>query len=274
MTRSRLTSCLFLLVFCSAIPAQQLATNQPSPTVSQAGPVRDPQAVATLGQALGVAGGTSALSAIQDYTATGQITYFWAGKEVTGSVTLRGRIPDQFRLDANLPEGTHSWYVSHGNGASKDPDGKTTPIPSWTALSAGILGLPISRLNRAVADTATSIVPEGQAQIGSTSAVRVRVQKSFSKQQDPTGNLSKWSAKDFLIDPQSLQVVGVRDSLRANKSSTQEIEHQFLYSNYRQVNGISAPFTITETVGGQMTWRIDLQSMSFNSGLANDVFHF
>ena len=43
-----------------------------------------------LTQALNAAGGTSAVSMIQDFTGTGTITYFWAGQEVSGPVTVRG----------------------------------------------------------------------------------------------------------------------------------------------------------------------------------------
>lgn len=89
----------------------------------------DAQAVSIASQALAAAGGLQNLSVLQDYTAKGQITYYWAGKEVQGAVTLRGRGLDQFRLDANLPEGARSWAVSHGMGKLLSTDGTEKPIP-------------------------------------------------------------------------------------------------------------------------------------------------
>ncbi len=39
------------------------------------------------------------LSSVQDFTASGTITYYWAGQQVQGPATVRGRGTDQFRLD-------------------------------------------------------------------------------------------------------------------------------------------------------------------------------
>jgi len=44
------------------------------------------------------------------------------------------------------------------------------------------------------------------------------------------------------------------------------------YSDYRPVNGILAPFSIREEMGGQLVWKIDLDQISFNSGLQDANF--
>ena len=61
---------------------------------------------AILTQSLNVSG--VGLNASLAFTANGSITYYWGGEQVQGSATLRARGHDQFRLDANLPEGTRS----------------------------------------------------------------------------------------------------------------------------------------------------------------------
>ncbi|MGH9470812.1 MAG: hypothetical protein ACRD1N_10795 [Terriglobia bacterium] len=99
----------------------------------------DAPAEAALAQSLQAAGGAQVLETVQDFTATGQITYYWAGKAVQGSVTLRGRGIDQFRLDAVLPQGTRSWAVSHGAGTLEKPDGTKSSIPGHNAISMGSL---------------------------------------------------------------------------------------------------------------------------------------
>src|SRR5579862_7503103 len=87
------------LAFPIAAVAQQ--TQQPPP----AAPTRDPQAVALLTQSLAAAGGAQALAALQDFTATGKITYFWTEQGDTGTVTVKSRGMNQFRLEASVSEG-------------------------------------------------------------------------------------------------------------------------------------------------------------------------
>src|SRR5487761_474089 len=112
---------LGVLVFATTVYAQQ-------PTAPAA---RDPQAVSVLTKCLTASGGAQAISAIQDFTATGNVTYFWAGEQVQGSVTVRGIGAGDFRLDANLPDGTRSWAATGLDGNVKDATGKTTNIPIY-----------------------------------------------------------------------------------------------------------------------------------------------
>ena len=90
---------------------------------------RDPQAVSLLTQSVNAAFGSTGLSTYRDFTATGTITYFWAGDQVLGSATVKGRGPAEFRIDASLPMGTRSYAVNYGVGALKDTDGTLKPIP-------------------------------------------------------------------------------------------------------------------------------------------------
>jgi hypothetical protein len=59
-----------LSVLALSVHAQQPAPTQAAPTAPQ----RDPQAVAILGQALGLSGGAAAFGQVKDFTATGNIT--------------------------------------------------------------------------------------------------------------------------------------------------------------------------------------------------------
>ncbi len=101
----RILSFVFPIVLIASVP------------VAAAAQTSDPQAVAILQQALIAAGGTRGLATIQDFTATGTITYFWAGQQVAGTATVKARGADQFRIDANLAQGTRSHAVSRGRGA-------------------------------------------------------------------------------------------------------------------------------------------------------------
>src|ERR1700722_2251304 len=87
----------------ASIPAAQQTPSAP-PTVQ-----RDPQAITILTQALNAAGGTSAVVGVPHYTATANVTYYWAGEQVEGTAVLKGRGTGQFRVDATLPDGMRCW---------------------------------------------------------------------------------------------------------------------------------------------------------------------
>jgi hypothetical protein len=259
-------------IFCSLLRpplhAQQSAPAQIAPTAPQ----RDPQAVAILGQALGLSGGAAAFGQVKDFTATGNITYFWAGEQVTGAVTLRGRGVDQFRLDASLPQGTRSWTVSDGQGSISEPTGRTSLIPPSNGLNLGALTLPFLGVFTALTDPTVSISPAAQVTLAGKPAYDVRVQRTFTQKDDPTGELSKWSAKDYLIDVSTLTLVGTRDTAFPNDAPKQGFVHEIIFSDYRTTNGMLVPFSITEKIASQHTWVIQLSAINFNTGLTDANF--
>ena len=77
---------------------------------------------------------------------------------------------------------------------------------------------------------------------------------------------------DFLVDATTYQIVAVRDALHPPIDSMRDIEHEIAFSDFRMVNGFLVPFNITEIVTGQMTWTLQLSTISFNTGLTNTDF--
>jgi len=143
-------SLLLLLVSCAIsahLAAQQTATSQ---TVQ-----KDPQALSVLTQALNAAGGSAALSPIQDFKGTGTITYYWGGEEVNASVTVKGRGTGQFRLDATLPDGVRSWAVNNGTGFVRNPDGTVWPVEYDNTVNSGSLTFPYAHLAMFLGDSLT-----------------------------------------------------------------------------------------------------------------------
>src|ERR1700722_10393635 len=97
--------CLGGFLALSVVHAQSIGTTAPP---------QDPQAVAILNQVVTANGGTQAIGAVTDYTATGNIT-FTATQQIQGTVTIQGLIiGSEFRIDAILPAGTRSWVVDQG----------------------------------------------------------------------------------------------------------------------------------------------------------------
>jgi hypothetical protein len=260
---------VILLVLLSVLPVGLIA-QQANQTVTP--PTRDPHAIALLQQAIAAMGGSSAIGAVKDLTGSGSVTYFWAGAEVNGPVTLRVKSDQKFRLDAQLPQGARSWVVSEGVGSLQEPTGQKTAIPFSNSWNLANLSTPSLALLAALNDSSFSIVMVGRTVLSGKQLYDVRFQKSFGAIDDPSGNLSKWSQRDYLIDPATMMVVAAQDTQYSNDSARHAFRHQVAFSDYRQVNETLFPFSITETIEGQQTWAIQLSSIALNSGLTDSTF--
>jgi hypothetical protein len=262
----------FIAVFPVAISGQQTQ----SATTATAAVVRDAQALGLLQQALSSAGATAAVR-VQDFTETGTITYFWAGQDVSGSVTLRGLGMNDFRLDATLASENPnlSWAVSNGQGSVKQANGNTTTIPSCNATNAGVLTLPHLGILAAINDTTVSVSLAAQVTLNAVSAYDIRVQKTFTQKADPTGQLSKCNSKDYLIDPATFALIETRDTVYPNDGAVGVgVAHEVIFADYQLTNGVAVPFSVTEKLGGQETWAIQVSAINFNTGLTEAIFQF
>ncbi len=232
-----------------------------------------PQGAGLLAQALTAAGGTKALGAISDFTATGTITYFWAGKQVQGSATILGRGSDQFRLDASLPQGTRSYAVSHGAGGLKDSTGKTTSIPIHNTLNVGVLTFPFPGILARLSDPTTTISYLGlTANPAGTKLYQVRAQRQFAALADPDGKLSDMTATYYYIDPATNLPASMMDWTHPVEDAGQIYVHEIDYENYSSVGGLQVPMLVREKVGGQKIWELRLSAISFNVGLTESNF--
>lgn len=256
-----------LCLILTPLTAQQASP----PTISTQAPQRDPQALAVLNQALAVTGGAQVLGQVQDFTATGSIIYFWAGEQVQGSVTLRGRTTDQFRFDAALSIGTRSWAVSNGEGSIRETDGTTLPIPNHNAINLGSLTFPIFTATSALQNASATVIDLGLVSTSDHQARWIRVQQTLPLMADPSW-ASKVATKDFFIDSSTLQIVKIQDMIHPPQNFIESYPHEILFSDYRLVNGVLTPFTIIETVNGQHTWTVQINQISFNTGLTDSDF--
>src|SRR5258708_10191611 len=116
--------CLLLFFAACLVPASLAGQQTAHPAIQ-----RDDQAVTVLRNAVSAAGSAELLGAVRDFKGSGKITYYWAGEEVQGDVTVLGRGTTQFRLDASLPEGVRSLTVNGGDGFVSAIIGHGKPLP-------------------------------------------------------------------------------------------------------------------------------------------------
>jgi hypothetical protein len=259
------------LFFAISAGAQQTQTNTtPSPAP------KDPQAVDVVNRALSAAGGASAIKAVTDYTATGNVTYHW-NPEAQGSVTVLGLGLGQIRVDANLPRGRHTSVISDGQTTTKAEDGTISrypppyPVPSSDAfpyqppMFPGSFVLPHAQLMAVLNSPRISISYKGIVQLDGHSVYDIQVQKVVPGRTQPD-SMTEYRTMDFYIDTSTLQLVMTQDNV------PKHIIHQIRYSDYRPVSGVLVPFAISEQMGGQKTRDLHLGQISFNGGLQDSAF--
>jgi hypothetical protein len=235
---------------------------------------RDQQALAILTQTIAAAGGQQSLASIQDFIESGTIAFNFSDSDpVTGGVTVKSRGLHQLRIDAELPEGRRTTVVNGKGGSLIEADGRTRPIYRQSAKDLGSLTLPYLPLIAAVQDSSTSIIYGGLVTHNGATVYDVRLQKTYTKQQDPSGTEGVREASDFYIDSNTLLVAAVFDRILFDGGhNDQGVPHEVLYSNYQPENGIMAPLTIVETVRGETGFTMTLSQVTFNSGLADSDF--
>jgi hypothetical protein len=270
--RSARFGLLIFLLFGVSVWAQQPASSQQGITPPPA--PKDPQAVSVLNQALGAAGGAVAIKAVSDYTATGNITYNWNPVE-QGSVTVLGLGFDQFRVDANLSRGVHSSVISAGQTTTKTQEGVISqypppyPVPSSDAfpyqppMFPGSLALPHAQLVAVLNSTRFSVSYKGLAQVDAHTAHDIQVLRVLP---GPADVMSEYHTRDIFVDASTLQVVMTQEMV------PKHVVRVVRYSDYRAVSGVLVPFSITEEMGGQQTWAIQLSRITFNAGLQGASF--
>lgn len=285
--RSALLVSLFGVFLCAApIWPQQIQLPSPKPpapssprtvstVISPAAP-QDPQAVTVLNQVLVAAGGSPAIKAVTDYTATGNITYHW-NQDTQGSVTVRGLGFGEVRMDAYLSNGVYSQSIYNGQFNTKTLDGavRQYPHPDPVPISDAFpyqppmfpsgLALPYAPLLAVLSNPRLSISYKGVTSIRGQSVQDIQVQEVLRGRIQPD-SMAEYHTIDFFIDPNTSQIVMTQDMIPKN------VVHQIRYANYSLLGGVLIPLSISEEMGGQKTWDIQLTGATLNTGLQDSDF--
>lgn len=257
----------FVLAFFSLLAVFPTLAQQASTPVQ-----RDPQAIAILTQSLNAAGGILAVSAIQDVTATGTITYNAEDQSPQGSATIKLLGLHRFRLDASLPDGVHSCVVGKENTFHKDPDGSVSAMAPQNIIKPTSLPFPFFHVLAAVQDASYSITYGGLVTRNGQQVHDILAQKTFSRKEDPSGRLTNVAKANLYIDPTALTVLGIEDRAYRRDGEPGDVSHEIQFGNYQIINGISVPLTVIEFLGGQKLSTIQLTQITFNTGLAESDF--
>jgi outer membrane lipoprotein-sorting protein len=260
-----------LTILCVILLAALSTLAQQSSTAA----TKDPQAVAILTQSLNAAGGMSAISAVQDFTETGTISHSWAGKSVQGSVVIHGKGENQFRIDSKTSDGLLTYVVNGLLGKSILPNGDKQNLRFFNPGSGGNQSFPCARIATVLSDPATSLTYDGLVTMSGVQVQKIHVIPPTTTSVTGTNvNLSSLGAFDLYLDPATNQAVMLRDTFYPNGNIFRGYRREINFSNYAVIRGVSIPLSINESIEGQQTWSIQIDSATFNTGLSTSLFLF
>jgi hypothetical protein len=282
----RIAFLLAFLGFFSVVSFGQ--TTQQSPLAQQMPPPlaalnvpsapQDPEAVSIFNQVLSAAGGSTVIGGIRDYIAIGTVSLV-QDTSSQGSITIQARGVSQIRIDANLGTSTVSRIISQGKTLFKKPDGSITQLPPsakvipssdafpyHTPVFPGAFVLPQQELSAAINNPLCRISYKGIAEINGHSVHHIQVERATPRTLLTKSKPSPYDVKDYFIDASVFQIVAVQETL------PKFTVHQVDYANYAVQNGISVPTSIKEEFEGQQLRSIQLNQVTFNSGITDAVF--
>jgi hypothetical protein len=250
------------LSFCLIFAALPTLAQQPGAINTVA---KDAQAVSVLNQVFATAGGFTALSAIQDATATGTITYSQP-QGFEGTVTIRASGLGDFRIDATLPDGIRSQAVSNDQVSVTGVGGSVVTMNSQAPACPSRILLPYLLLVPALNSPGFSLSYNGLGQLDGRSVHDIQVQEVILGLPDASGIFARYHTIDFFIDATTLEILMMQDTLPQN------LTRQIFFSNYQIVSGVLVPFSVSEQSGGLTTWTAAITQINFNTGLQDSDF--
>jgi hypothetical protein len=237
--------------------------------LGQQGPQRDAQALAILTRSLSVAGD---VGAIQDFTGTGTITYSWAGEAVQGSVTVTGKGLSQFRMDSSVGGTPQSLVMSGNGGTSLSRKGEKKSLPYHNHLTATSLVFPQPLIMFVLRDGGTTVIDGGIVAWNGAQVQCVHVVPPMDAVTKARITPAGLGSLDFYFDVNSYHLLGFSEPVLAVHDGRQSYVREILFSHYTATHDFLLPFNITEKINGQQTWSMTLDSVSFNTGVADSLF--
>jgi hypothetical protein len=263
----RFTLSLFCLMFSPLAHAQQAPIQQ---TPSPAGQ-NDSQAVAILSQSLAIAGWNKAVANPTDFEASGKITYFVEGQQLTGTATLKGRGSDQFRLDAELSQGTRSVVVDRGHFKLYEPANSHLDVPSIAVGGIGLLTNPYPGIAATLNDPRSRIAYVGTAVISGHQTHQISVMRPRPTSPYPTDFRLQWVLVDYFVDVESGLVLRLADSTY-RVSPPSNFPHAIDFGQYFSVQGVLIPRRVSEKYRDADVWILELSDVRINSGVSESHF--
>ena len=268
--------CVFFAAICllltatrdfAQISASASANDSPRITTARS---KDPQAVASLGRSLTALG---AATAVESIVASGTYTRF-AGQQPPVSYPLRLKVlgEDRFRRELDAPDGTYITIAHNPTGWSNSPQKRKwlsiTELSGKTFEELPVLAL-AHWLNASDLDVQT---------VGAETDAGKRVNHISVKQHGITSASTVYErAKAEAIKCELFTDTETDIPLRIRYYEHPgdwriSVPIDLEFSDYRAVNGVLFPFSVTRYIREQKTSQIQYESIDLNVAIDDDEF--
>jgi len=251
----RYTTLSALIILCMVSTSLQAASV----------PQRDPQALATISQAIQALGGMAPVTSIKDSivigasapapgSSTKPTTFVW--KDAGG----------EFREEVEEGANTRVFVSGHGQPAAIN-NGTAHTIPPLVALANQPFHLPSVVLATELSDSRYSIKSDGPGTVENVPAIRVKIAL------DTDGVTAMLTQQEWYFDVTSGLPLRV-DFLEPDtkRPDPQSDKAAFEFGDFRYSGGILVPFSITAFESGQASAIITIAKINFNQGLNSKEF--
>ncbi len=250
------------LAFVLIIASSPRLNSQQSAPVAQ----RDQQAIALLQRSVRAMGGTVP----SDSVALGNVVIV-AGS-LTTSASVRILTPGTNQTSIQVQTTNVNWSVIYSNGQANRVDATgTTVLPLELAASSQSLYFPFPFFSGLLNNPDVSLQYVGQESLDSSQANHIRVQNTYAS--SPSLQfLSDFTTADIWLDASTALPIRISLTRRNGGGSSPKIPISFSYSNYKTIAGVQYPFSIQEFLTGTLWATTSIQSVTFNTGLADSSF--
>lgn len=185
------------------------------------------------------------------------------GKEIAkASLAILGS--DYYRLDLQSGDGITSTRISGNSGFVSETDGKRTQLPAST-VRLGIMVFP-RIFQDSFPSPATGLIDDGTVQIAGQVLHRITVSEEIAPGERTSVDLYFEQGSHLLVKSAALSRIDARDPNQYFIVTS--------YEDYRKVEGALIPHRYTETINGQLQWRLQMTDVSLAPNVDNAYFQF
>jgi hypothetical protein len=246
-----------------------LISVSPNPLKAQSSAVSDAQGLSLAARSIAALTGNAP---VKDVAITGTATWFGEGHNETAAVTLSAKGTTESVIQIKLPGGTRTETRNNIGGLPQgkwlNSDGSTGLYAMHNCWTDAVWFFPALSSLANFASSAYVFSYLGSETWNGLNTLHLRVYQQSSTLKE----ISRLSAMDYYLDPQTLLPLGMVFNVHSDKDSNRNIPAEVLFADYQRVNGIYVPFQIQRLQSGAVFLDIKLTNATFNSGLSENIF--
>ena len=202
----------------------------------------------------------------------------WKGMVATGTITVAGDATPhaaqlsvlggaEYRLDVTRDAGIESTILNGSRGMFIPASGSRTLISSDVA-SLGLISIP-RLLATSYPASSTVLTDGGMLTVSGTALHRITLDDPST---DDTG--SPWNTIDLYFDPASGRLVETVAAVHLSTSDAALYLLETTYSDYRVTGVATLPYTVTQSLNGQLQWTLSLSTIDTATIPSTTIFTF